>query len=194
MNPERYDVLFSGRLLTGATPDLVKRRLCEQLGFTEAEAEALFSGGTQVVKKGLDAEGAGRYQALFRSVGALVDLRAQSAGVESGGSAPETDTLSLAPADIRTPLDPSAGRLETASMPDTRGLGLAPSGGSLADAAPPPPAPRAVDISGLQLQGGQDWTFEDALIRIPEPPPPSTDHLSLESPHLEARKVDDENS
>ena len=182
MNAETYDVLFSGLLLPGATPELVKRRLRERLGLTGTQADALFSAGTQTVQRGLDAESAAHYESLFRSVGALVELSLQPAGTKATGSDPATEDLSLAPADVSTPLDPAAARPNTAVMPDTHDLALAPPGGPLVGEAAPPPRPPTIDTSDLKLQEGRDWSLDDARNRTPEPPPPDTGHLSLEAP------------
>ena len=182
MNAEIYDVLFSGRLLPGATPELVMRRLRERLGLTEMQASALFSSGALTIRRGLDAESAVRYQALFRSVGALVELKVQAARTGAAVSDTATEDLSLAPVDISTPLDPAAAHPDTVVMPDTRDLALAPPGGPLAGEAAPPPAPPTIDTSDLKLQEGRDWSLGDVRNRTPEPPPPDTCHISLEAP------------
>jgi len=162
LTPDTVDVLFSGALLPGESRESVQRRLQERLGLTAAQAGQLFSGSPVTVKRGLDPETAARYQALFRSAGALVELYPATPAAEAGAPPDAGAARTPAPVDSGSPPDPNAAQPQPVRLGDTPALSLAPPGATLSTETwsdPPPPGMKGGSVD-LQ-EAGKDWTLED---------------------------------
>jgi hypothetical protein len=179
MADEKYDLVFRGELEPGAELAQVKQNLSRLFKMDVARIEALFSGKAVVLKRGLDAETAGKYRAAIRKAGARIEtpssqsaspasttpatpnqVRAQTARSESETSVPvsaspdaaaEVGTLSLAPAggDI---LAPGEKQRQPAVDIDTTAFSLRPVGAALLDDGEyEQPVPLPLDLQGLDL-------------------------------------------
>ncbi len=192
MARERFDIIFSARLLEDADPARVRAALAARFKLDDRHLERLFSGRPVTIKRGVDLDTASRYRLAFRTAGALVDIRPSSdPPVPPQPAAAEGGALSLAPADGRplvsspapapveidtsrlhldldpkTPLDPSPPPRPPAI--DTSALGLAPQAPLDPPPAPPPPA---LDLSGLSVAAEDDTPLDPS----PPPPPPAID-------------------
>ncbi len=172
MSSEKYDVIFSGKILPGQEPAAVRERLGKLFRVGDEQLERLFSGVPVSIKKAVDLDTAARYRDAVRKAGALVELK-------KTGISPD------APREPAPTAEPSAGpdaHTEPSARPDStpESLTLAPPrSGSLEDYAQPvTPAP-VPDISHMKLapEGGEFPT--------PQTPPPldvDTGGLSLLPP------------
>ena len=73
MNNERYDLIFSGELVPGFELTQVKKNLQQLFRLDENKINALFSGKSISLKKGVDADAANRYRVAMKKAGARVD-------------------------------------------------------------------------------------------------------------------------
>jgi len=165
---DRFDVYFSGKLLPGRAEGVVREAVARLFKADAAQLDMLFSGKPVRIKRGVDAETAGRYRASLRAVGALVDVR------PNNDDAPPPTRTNRPTEDIV----PVTGVEVSEDGPDYELM--PPRTGSLADIAPPPPPPLRPDVSHLDLaQPG-------APLDDTPPPPPAqipTDHLSAGAPN-----------
>lgn len=74
MNDERYDLMFSGELVPGFELVQVKKNLQQLFRLDENKINALFSGKSIPLKKGVDADAANKYRVAMKKAGARVDL------------------------------------------------------------------------------------------------------------------------
>ncbi|MFI8747403.1 hypothetical protein ACIGKL_19860 [Pseudomonas sp. NPDC077186] len=179
----RYEIAFSGQLLPGAQPELVKANLAKLFQADAQRIAQLFSGRRIVIKNNLDAAGAEKYRATLERAGARVEVVDMDLPVEEVELAPP-------PAAEPAPAVPSAsaagGRLRVAprdeymaafSEVDAPDFGIAPVGADLQDAKPEAAAPQ-VDLSQFSLAPvGSDMGQAKAA---PAAPPPDTSHLKLQ--------------
>jgi hypothetical protein len=165
---DRFDVYFSGKLLTDRPEQDVREAVARLFKADAARVAMLFSGKPVRIRRGVDAETAGRYRASLRAAGALVDIRPNNdpAPPSTGTNRPVEDVPPVAGVEV------SEDGPEFELLP--------PRTGSLADIAPPSPPPLRPDLSGLDLaQPG-------APLDDTPPPPPAripTDHLSAGAPN-----------
>jgi hypothetical protein len=164
MSAAHYDLVFFGETIGDTNAEAVRARLMQRFGLGDAAAARLFSGGRVVVKRGVDAATAKRYQDAFAEAGARLQ-------VTPANTAPEQD-----PEPSREQAALSRSR---AAQTDQQDLGLAPLGAPLdeIDDRGPPQSP---DISQLRLMSGDDWTLADCAQDIEAHRVPDTDHLRLE--------------
>lgn len=183
----RYEIAFSGQLVPGAQPELVKANLTKLFQADAQRIAQLFSGRRIVIKNNLDAAGAEKYRATLERAGARVEVVDMDVLIEEVELAPpppvEPVSAPVAPvaAQVARP-----GRLQVAprdeymaafSEVDAPDFGIAPVGSDLQDARPDATAPQ-VDLSQFSLAPvGSDMGQAKAGIASP---PPDTSHLKLQ--------------
>ena len=149
MDDRRYDVTFDGELLPDADPAEVRLRLAALFKSDAAAIERLFSGGTVVIKKGVDEATAFRYRDAMRQAGAVCRVRpvpADAAGAAREEPASDLASAAILPAGELLPQPPSVATPHF----DLDGLSIAAVGVDLVEAVAVahPPLP---DISGITL-------------------------------------------
>ncbi|MBK8639050.1 MAG: hypothetical protein IPN92_12545 [Chromatiaceae bacterium] len=155
-----YEIHFSGDLLPGVDPAVARARIQGLFKLTDAVAARLFSGQTVALKRGLDLARAERLRQVFLEVGALARLVEQGPAVAPAPHAtpvPEVKAAlprdwTLAPADGR-PLEPDPGQ-----------------------------APPTVDISGMSLISGQEWSLAECDQGATPVVAPDISHLRILAP------------
>ena len=180
MPEDRYNIVFSGELVTGADAAKKRERLGNTFRLGASQLDNLFSGQAVVVKRDVDLMTATRFQQAFLAAGARAAIElvsaAPSAPADAAAHGEPTDlpqtasetapatvagaTLALAPPG--TPLD-EVDDAGPACQPDTTALSLvqAPDW-DLSDCAPPPAATPDYDLSELALAPLDARRGEDA--------------------------------
>jgi len=97
MADEKYDLVFRGELEPGADLAEVKQNLSRLFKMDLARIEALFSGKAIVLKRGLDAETAGKYRVAIRKAGASIAV-SQSQPAAAPAGTPVRPSTSASPA------------------------------------------------------------------------------------------------
>ena len=180
----RYEIAFSGQLVPGAQPELVRANLAKLFQADAQRIAQLFSGRRIVIKNNLDAAGAEKYRATLERAGARVEVVDMDVLIEEVELAPPPPA-EPPPAVVSAPAVARAGRLQVAprdeymaafSDVDAPDFGIAPVGSDLQDARPDAAAP-AVDLSQFTLAPvGSD--MGQAKSSTPAPAP-DTSHLKL---------------
>lgn len=124
MSQKTCEVIFSGRLVEGAPLEKVKANVAALFKVEVAKVERLFSGGAVVIKKGVDAATAKKYQMALHKAGALckvVDRAAVARKAPAGGNtaAPAAPT----PATPRSPAPTASSVQKSVVMAPPKGLG-----------------------------------------------------------------------
>ncbi|ARS49879.1 hypothetical protein ACRS3X_14105 [Ectopseudomonas hydrolytica] len=181
----RYEIAFSGQLVPGAQPELVKANMAKLFQADAQRIAQLFSGRRIVIKNNLDAAGAEKYRATLERAGARVEVVDMDMPIEEVELAPPPP-LETAGAPVAPAAAPRPGRLQVAprdeymaafSEVDAPDFGIAPVGADLQDAKPDAQAPR-VDLSQFSLAPvGSDMGQAKAEAAAP---PPDTSHLKLQ--------------
>ncbi|MBK1631350.1 hypothetical protein CKO31_11485 [Thiohalocapsa halophila] len=191
MSEDRYNIVFSGELVTGADAVTTRERLGSTFRLNASQLDNLFSGQAVVVKRDVDLMTATRFQQAFLAAGARAaielvttappaqadpaapgepaDFPKTAAEAEPAAEDPETPKrlaaspgATLALAPPGTPLDELDDRGPT-HQPDTSALSLVQSQDwDLSDCAPPPAATPDYDLSGLALAPLDARRGEDA--------------------------------
>ena len=156
---EQYRLVFSGEVLDGQHPAVVKKRLAAVLKLDDERMDVLFSGKPVVVKKAIDEKNAARYQQAFNKAGAR--LRVLPAAESADAPAQTT------PAEVSTTAAASARGDELTVLPA--------GADALTDQERQPETVADVDTSHLAVQGAVFVTDEpeEAIAG------PNIDHLSL---------------
>jgi hypothetical protein len=156
---EQYRLVFSGEVLDGQHPAVVKKRLAAVLKLDDERMDVLFSGKPVVVKKAIDEKNAARYQQAFNKAGARLRVL----------PAAESDDAPVK----STPADQSP---HSSASPSVDQLAVLPPGADvLTDQERQPEAVADVDTSHLALQGAVFVTDEPEEVTAG----PNVDHLSL---------------
>ncbi len=71
MSDNEFAVVFKGQLVEGADPAQVRAKLAKLFNADAARVEAMFSGKTVIVKKGIDEDTAKQYKAVLAKAGAV---------------------------------------------------------------------------------------------------------------------------
>ncbi len=181
----RYEIAFSGQLVPGAQPELVKANLAKLFQADAQRIAQLFSGRRIVIKNNLDAAAAEKYRVTLERAGARVEVVDMDMLVEEVELAPPPPADPVA-APAAAPVAATPGRLQVAprdeymaafSDVDAPDFGIAPVGTDLQDARPEAQAPR-VDLSQFSLAPvGSD--MGQAKSTAPAPAP-DTSHLKLQ--------------
>ena len=181
----RYEIAFSGQLVPGAQPELVKANLAKLFQADAQRIAQLFSGRRIVIKNNLDAAAAEKYRVTLERAGARVEVVDMDMLIEEVELAPPPPA-ELVAAPAVAPVAATPGRLQVAprdeymaafSDVDAPDFGIAPVGSDLQDARPEAQAPR-VDLSQFSLAPvGSD--MGQAKSTAPAPAP-DTSHLKLQ--------------
>ncbi len=180
---EQFDIYFSGKILDGQDPSLVRQRIAKIFGNDGAALERLFSGANLRVKAGVDQETAVRYRVAFRDAGALVDIRPAATATSTAAATDQGETdshashLTLLPPKTGSLID-CAPRVQPAAIPDISGLVLAPAGAVLDESEPV--VTSEINTQGLTLCPSQSGTLEDCQIPVEPRPIPDISALKLD--------------
>jgi hypothetical protein len=140
MVDERYQVIFSGRVLPGRDRAEVRQRLGQMFRIAGAQLERLFSGIPIAIKKDIDLDTATRVREAFKGAGALVELKKMG------------DRPAQAKAEAARPAGPGAPPPAPQTPDAARSLELAPARtGDLLDCAPTEPPTPLRDTGHLEL-------------------------------------------
>lgn len=154
-----YDVCFAGELLEGQQMQDVRQRVQKLFNANPETLDKLFSGKTQLVKRGCNEATAAKYQQAMERAGALAVVRSRDASPPPPEPATVTET-------------PTA---ETGS--DETGLILAPAGEDiLRPEERATPVATKIDTSGIELTD-TGTTLSDT--KIAPQAAPDTNHLSM---------------
>lgn len=156
-----YEIHFSGDLLPGVDPAVARARIQGLFKLTDEVAARLFSGQTVALKRGLDLARAERLRQVFLEVGALARLVQQRSAV--------------------VPLAPPV-PAEKAALPCD--WTLAPADGRPLE-LDPGQAPPTVDISGMSLIPGQEWSLADCDQGATPVVVPDISHLRILAPEAD---------
>ncbi len=152
----RYDVCFSGQLQQGQELQAVRQKIQKLFNASPETLEKLFSGKTQILKRGCDEQTAQKYRQAMERAGALAIIRASEA--------------------VTTPADTpvSSG---TQSQTGNSGLDLAPAGSEvLRPEERPAVATSEIDVSDIELTAaGTDLSEPVEATETG----PDTSHLSM---------------
>ena len=151
---DEFRLTFSGEVVAGQHPAVVKQRLGKLLKLDDERTAILFSGKPVVVKKSADAAMAQRYREAFEKAGALLSVESLTAPPAAAEPAAEVP----------------------ANVSGDGAMQVLPAGSDvLADHERPAQPEQDIDTSHLKVQGAVFMTDE------PEPTvdAPNVDHLSL---------------
>jgi hypothetical protein len=180
MTVSRYQIVFSGQLVHGASREQVQANLAKLFRADAARIAALFSGRRVSLKGNLTAEEAEKYRTTLERAGALADiLPMEAAALLAPGQ--ETDLPANRPESPRKPLVVAPRDLYMAAFTavEAPDFGVAPAGADLQAPKPEAPPPR-LDLSALSLAPvGSDMGQAPARSAGP---PPDISHLRLETP------------
>jgi len=132
-----YDIYFSANVVEGFDLAKVKQTVARVFRADAAQLKLLFSGTPIRIKQSVDAETAGQYRATLRKAGILIDIRPCTVAAPAAKSPDLEEAPSLSGMEV-TEDDPLFELLPANT-------------GSLADCAPPAPAPPNVEIDSLAL-------------------------------------------
>lgn len=179
----RFEIAFSGQLVAGARPEVVKANLAKLFQADAQRIELLFSGRRVVIKNNLDAASAEKYRSVLERAGAIAVVAemeveevvmapppAQTTPVEAPQTRAATGTrrLQVAPRD---------GYMAAFAEVDAPDFGLAPVGADLQDAKAEAEAPK-LDLSRFSVAPvGSDMGQARSE---PAAPAPDTSHLRLQ--------------
>jgi len=190
-----FDVYFLGRLIDGTSPESARNAIGQMFRLDGPELERLFSGKAVRIKKGVDADTAGRYRAAFRKAGALIDVVPEGApepalakaapGQAASGVQKDETSLQLLPPRTGS-LEDCAPAVKPRKIPDISGMSLDLPGVTL-DETPPKPA-ASFDTSGLSMSPADGYSLEDCVREQAAPPVPNTSHLSIEQRGQDLKK------
>jgi hypothetical protein len=159
-----YDVCFAGETLEGQDLQAVRLKLGKLFNADDAILDKLFSGKTQILKRGCDRNTALKYKKAIEQAGAKPIIRSQSATENSSAAAAQSSAGVAAEAAV-------------APSGDENNFNLAPAGADMlrAEERSRQEMPD-IDISNIALME----TGADLSDGSTEPPPaPDTSHLSM---------------
>lgn len=197
MSDARFNLVFNGELVAGASPDAVKQNLAKLFKLEPARVEAMFSGKPVVLKKDADQATAMKFRAVLRQAGAQVRMEpvgaieevsaapappVEPAAQEAAAPVTATAPAPAQPAAAPTTASAAAGDMDMVGTIRTGGTGfsgefdVAPPGADIADKVDGP-APMVPDVSGISLApAGSDM---GQLKQKVEEKVPDISHLSI---------------
>lgn len=92
MSENTYAIVFDGEILEGFDLNSVKQRIQKAFSMDESRLEALFSGNTVVLQKGLGQFSAQRHGEMLEKIGMKVRVIASALESQDSGEAPPADT------------------------------------------------------------------------------------------------------
>lgn len=126
---EQFAVVFKGELVDGADPAQVRTNLGKLFKTDAARVDAMFTGKTVVIKKGIDEDTAENYVAVLAKAGAVAEVVGTRAKAQTAPSPPAAEASAPA-AEAKTP--------EPAPIPQAA---APPAPGARDETAPAPPQP-----------------------------------------------------
>ncbi|MGG2397651.1 hypothetical protein ACJRW5_12005 [Pseudomonas sp. SH1-B] len=180
----RYEIAFSGQLVPGAQPELVKANMAKLFQADAQRIAQLFSGRRIVIKNNLDAAAAEKYRSTLERAGALVEVIDMDMLIEEVELAPPPPAepapaaaVAVAGKPARLQVAPRDEYMAAFSEVEAPDFGIAPVGADLQDTKPDAEAP-SVDLSQFSLAPvGSDM---GQAKNDPAAPPPDTSHLKLQ--------------
>ncbi|CAH0992702.1 hypothetical protein SIN8267_02835 [Sinobacterium norvegicum] len=118
MAERRFNLLFSGQILSDFDVATVKQNLVSQLKLTDERVEKLFSGRLLTIKKNMAEADALRFQALFANAGAkalLKEVAAEAAEVPVATEQETAEPAAVEPVAVEAPVV----KAEVTSAPET---------------------------------------------------------------------------
>lgn len=202
MSEEKYDLVFRGQLAKSVERQTAVRNIAQLFKVDIARAEALFSGKTTVLKRGLDLDTANKYRVTIKKAGALVEVvldqntRQKPASEAAAGSSIqqpveevktgtqfETQTLSTSELTTTVGVYPDgapARQIAPEDVPQVPDLGLEPVGADvLKESERALEQAVAVDISGISLKEPEGKLLNDDEYEKFVPAAIDTDALDL---------------
>ncbi len=133
----RFEIAFSGQLVAGARPEVVKANLAKLFQADAQRIELLFSGRRVVIKNNLDAASAEKYRSVLERDGYMAAFA-------------EVDAPDFGLAPVGADLQDAKAEAEAPKL-DLSRFSVAPVGSDMGQARSEPAAP-APDTSHLRLQ------------------------------------------
>lgn len=185
MPRQTYDVIFSGKLMEGASPEKTKQQISHIFKINDNQLNKLFSGKPVTIKSDVDEETAAKYRVAFRKAGALIDIKPSASSSYNSNKTSPKDTLTEETLDELTLLPPNTGSLIDCAksvtpqpIPDISNISLA-SPGTILDETPPP-EPAEIDTSTLSVNPPNSGTLEDCKKQVEPHPIPDINHLEID--------------
>ncbi len=194
MSDELFEVAFSGQIKDGADLEQVKAKVGAMFKADATKLAHLFSGKRMVIKKNIDQVMANKYKAALDNAGAVCEIKSLSEDVQPAATVErvaESKPTQVSNSEVSSsPVAPTAsgvsGDIPGAPQTDPLGInandiaelsvGIAPLGSDMQDEIKQVAEPQ-LDISGLDIAAvGSDL---GQAKKAADPPPPSTDGLSL---------------
>lgn len=179
MSEELYDIVFKGELVKSVDPAVAKQNVGKLFKMDGAKLDALFSGKTIVLKRGLNFDTASKYRVAIKKAGAVVNLQAQQNNVPqpakpSPGKAVFGERPSQVPAAASQTVEAPAAREPDAAQPakaaDNGAFSIAPVGSDMIEAKDRPRVEVvSVDITGISVKEGGGDLLEESEKRSYEP-------------------------
>ncbi len=199
-----YEVVFRGKLVRGADPQVVRDNLCRLFKAPAEKIEALFQGGRHVLKRGLSHEQAHHYREVLKKAGAIVVVVDAEAKADMQALRPGQAAKPAArPAPVAAPPAPPE-KPATSETPNSHETGspasdlLAPVGAPVNDPVEPPPPPEfdltpyALDEPGVVIVEPQEKpqpTIDISHIRIDDSDRPHEQKPPAEPPAVDPDRL-----
>lgn len=184
MPRQTYDIIFSGKLMEGASLEKTKQQISNIFKTDDDQLNKLFSGKAVTIKSDVDDETASKYRAAFRKAGALVEIKPSASSGSSNRTSPrqtqteETlDELTLLPPNTGSLID-CAKTVTPQPIPDISNISLASPGTVLDETSPPKPP--VIDTSTLSVNPPNSGTLEDCKKQVEPYPMPDITHLDID--------------
>jgi hypothetical protein len=185
MPRQTYDVIFSGKLMEGVSPEKAKLQISNIFKTDNSQLNQLFSGKAVTIKSDVDEETAAKYRVAFREAGALIEIKPSASPSNSSGktspSQPSTektsDELTLLPPNTGSLID-CAKKVTPQPIPDISNISLASPGTVLDETSPPKPP--EIDTSSLSADPPNSGTLEDCKKQVEPFPIPDISHLDID--------------
>lgn len=187
MDEERFNIYFAGEVLDGFDAAAVRRGLGALFNVRDDTLDKLFSGATQLLRRGCDRDEALRYKAAMERVGARPRITRNRDRQATDLSLAAIGADVLAPQERRAPaaaavapgsytLAEAGARLAEARAapppaPDVSHLSVAEAGERLAPEPGPQPSAPAVDAA---------WAIDDSEAPAPAPAPAAVQAPALD--------------
>lgn len=188
MSDARFNLVFTGELVAGASADAVKQNLAKLFKLDAARVEAMFSGKPVILKKDADQATAMKFRAVLRQAGAQCRME------------PVAEVASVAPASPAAPA-PVAEPSEAAqpAQPTQQGDAIAQPSAEPASRQPVTQAAADMDMVGTIRTGGTGFSGEfdvappgaDIADKVEGPAPivPDVSGMSLAPPGADLEQL-----
>jgi hypothetical protein len=198
MNPDTYDVYFSGALLKDADLEEVKRKIGAMFKLEGEKLERLFSGRPIPIKRGVDMDRAVKFRVAFRDAGALVDIVPEGQPAPDPSARPTPPQRPAAPIPPAKPTPPAMQPAEAAATAESGASGLSLADGPLP--APAEPQVNPVEVPDYGLSAPKDFNLSDCTPAVEAAPLPDISAMHLdkegavldETPDPEPLEIDTE--